>query len=158
AAEADADFAQAATLSPDELDRFVGAGWWVMGPYPPDPAWYHPAEHNPDPSRPGAPPPGSSAEVRWHPVPTEESGRVALAPVLPGTTLSACALTYGGPPDARTAELLVGGQDRVRLWLNGTLVYETATGASAPPRGSLDRVPVTLRAGRNTLLAKVAWA
>src|SRR5262249_2045603 len=56
--------------------------------------------------------------------------------------------------DERSAMLLVGGGDAVRLWLNGRLVHEM-------PQAhgwwvGLDRVPVTLRAGRNTLLAKVS--
>ena len=30
--KADADFAKAASLTPNELNRFLEAGWWVVGP------------------------------------------------------------------------------------------------------------------------------
>jgi tetratricopeptide (TPR) repeat protein len=53
-AEADAAFAQAATLTPDELDRFIQAGWWVVGPYPQNLQFFCPPEKDPDPSRPVA--------------------------------------------------------------------------------------------------------
>jgi tetratricopeptide (TPR) repeat protein len=64
-------------------------------------------------------------------------------------------MTYVQAPRERTALLHVGGANRVRLWLNGELVHQTTTAMSTPARWGLDRVPVTLRAGRNTLLAKV---
>ena len=32
--KADADFARAASLTPNELNKFLEAGWWVVGPYP----------------------------------------------------------------------------------------------------------------------------
>jgi tetratricopeptide (TPR) repeat protein len=58
-------------------------------------------------------------------------------------------MTYLYSPDERTATLLVGGDDRVRIWLNGQLVDETA-------KERRDKhVPVAFRAGRNTLLVKV---
>ena len=50
--KADADFAKAATLTPNELNKFLEAGWWVAGPYPADLDEVYPPELNPDPSKP----------------------------------------------------------------------------------------------------------
>lgn len=50
--------------------------------------------------------------------------------------------------------LSVGGDDRIRVWLNGRLVHESnrlMSWAWDP-----DRVPVTLKAGRNILLCKIS--
>src|SRR5262249_56520743 len=69
---------------------------------------------------------------------------------------SAYALTYVYSPDERTALLQVGGVQRVRVWLNGNLVHETA--GPIDWLWGTDRVPVTLRKGRNTLLVRVAKA
>ncbi len=56
-------------------------------------------------------------------------------------------------PRAQPAQLQVGSDDGVRVWLNGVLVHEARL-----PRGHTvlaDRVPVELRAGWNVLLLKV---
>ncbi|HUG89691.1 MAG TPA: hypothetical protein VML55_02585, partial [Planctomycetaceae bacterium] len=50
--KADADFAKAAGLTPNELNKFLEAGWWVVGPYPQALAEFCPPEIDPDPSRP----------------------------------------------------------------------------------------------------------
>ncbi|HKB38294.1 MAG TPA: tetratricopeptide repeat protein, partial [Gemmataceae bacterium] len=158
--KADTDFAKAATLTPQELNKFLEAGWWVVGPYPGDPKTSHPLEKNPDPSKPAAAlasPAGIWSGTRaWQFAPTVAPyGRVNLGATFGNSAnVSAYALTYITSPDERSAMLLVGGGDAVRLWLNGRLVHEM-------PQAhgwwvGLDRVPVTLRAGRNTLLAKVS--
>jgi serine/threonine protein kinase/predicted Zn-dependent protease len=152
---ADADFARAAALSPGELNRFLAAGWWVVGPYPRALEDACPPEFDPDPSRPvafaldGAP-------LHWRAVPTQDDGRVYLREAFAAGPISAYALTYVYSPGERTATLLVGGHDQMRLWLNGRLVYESRAGMSQPRRSGLDRIPVVLDAGRNTLLARVS--
>lgn len=150
---ADADFAKAAALTPDELDRFPQAGWWVVGPYPENLKLPCPPEKDPDPSRPVAAL-GSAAELHWRPAPTEPDGKVDLRAIFNAEHNSAYALTYVYSPEERTATLMVGGDDRVRVWLNGSLVHETnrANGWA----WGLDRVRVTLKSGRNTLLCKIS--
>jgi putative membrane-bound dehydrogenase-like protein len=57
-------------------------------------------------------------------------------------------------PREQPAEILLGSDDGARLWLNGQAVFRTqATRAAAPEQ---DRLKVTLRKGKNTLLLKVA--
>lgn len=57
-------------------------------------------------------------------------------------------------PREQPAEILLGTDDGARLWLNGAEAWSTrATRAAAPEQ---DRVRVTLRHGKNTLLLKVA--
>ena len=50
--KADADFVKAASLTPNELNKFLEAGWWVVGPYPAELKEFCPPELDPDPSRP----------------------------------------------------------------------------------------------------------
>jgi serine/threonine protein kinase len=155
---ADADFRRAAALAGDDLSAFIEAGWWVVGPYSEERGQVGPPEldpdPDPDPSRPAFAFEGE-AEHRWQPAATGPGGRVSLRSILtaePSSSPSAAyALTYVEAPRKRTALLLVGGNGRVRLWLNGKLVHETA---AARGRWAPDRVGVTLRAGRNTLLVK----
>jgi tetratricopeptide (TPR) repeat protein len=154
--KADADFARAAALTPDELNRFLEAGWWVAGPYPEALKTACPPEHDPDPSRPVAAADGAKA-LPWKRIPTGNHQMVEFRPVFSNARpISAYALNYVFSPEERTALLLVGGNRDVRVWLNGRLVYEAAPAATWTY--DLQRVPVTLRAGRNTLLAKASSA
>ncbi len=58
--------------------------------------------------------------------------------------------------DELAATIVVGGDDLVRVWVNGRLVHET-TSSSADYR-DLDRVRVKLGKGYNTILAKISNA
>jgi tetratricopeptide (TPR) repeat protein len=160
-AKADADFAQAASLTPGELNKFLEAGWWVVGPYPEALKEFCPPELDPDPSQPVYtidPETGLSEQpVAWRSVAPEGYGLM----VQPGHAaldnnqehVSVYAVTYVYSPDERTETLFVGGDDSMRVWLNGRLVHETTQLLNFD--WSLDRVAVTLRPGRNTLLVKV---
>src|SRR5262249_17394126 len=144
--QADAAFAKAAALTPDELNRFVEAGWWVAGPYPKDIAMPCPPELGADPSRPALGI-GEAGEAPWRHAVTRLDGRVDLAPLFGAAKdVSGCALTCVYSPDERTTTLLVGGTGKLRLWINGRLVHETAEAKTWV--WGLDRVPVTLHAGR----------
>ena len=158
--KAEADFAKAASLTPNELGKFLEGGWWVVGPYAP----YLleeccPPEREADPSkkvdlfdsRTLLPPTPAS----WSHVPTGREGRVDPAFRVPQMNdCSAYAMTYIYSPDARTATLWVGGKSPLGVWLNGTYVQSVTT----PDLWEhlLPRVPVALRAGRNMLLVKVS--
>jgi serine/threonine protein kinase/tetratricopeptide (TPR) repeat protein len=171
--KADADFARAAALTPDELNKFIEAGWWVAGPYPYELKLPCPPEKDADPSRPvaafsllptaaiGSPVAGlgalagfAGAQFDWKPCPTDLYGTVRRGhPVLerPGGPVAAYALTYVYSPDKQPATLLVGG-DFTRVWLNGRFVHEMKQIINNA--FCLDRVPVMLKPGRNTLLVK----
>jgi serine/threonine protein kinase/predicted Zn-dependent protease len=173
--KADADFARAAALTADDLNRFLEAGWWVVGDYPVDLKLSCPPEADPDPSKPVAAftpfpivPAGSPlaglgtvaglvlSQRNWVPCKPEGHGLMiqrgipALDRNWPNVSLYA--VTYVYSPEERKATLLVGGDDRMRLWVNGKLVHETTKILSNEE--ALDRASLTLRPGRNTLLVK----
>jgi hypothetical protein len=116
-----------------------------------------PPEVEPDPSRPvaaaGTTGRKGPTQLSWQYVRPGQFGRVELGPLFNNAQhVSGYALTYIGSPEERSATLLVGGGEAVRIWLNGRLIHENP---HAPGwEWGLDRVPVTLRPGRNTLLAK----
>ncbi|MFL5242673.1 MAG: protein kinase domain-containing protein [Gemmataceae bacterium] len=149
--EADADYKKAASLTPYDLNKFVEGGWWVAGPYPEDLKLECPPEKEADPAKPVVSMNAAPA-LAWRPVLTKENGRVDLRREFDSDHMSAYAVTYIYSLDDCTALLYFGGDDLARLWVNGKLVHETT---AFNDYSGLDRVPVTLRAGRNTLLAKV---
>jgi tetratricopeptide (TPR) repeat protein len=159
AAGADAAFKRAAELVPKELGQFVQAGWWVVGPYPEDAALARsePPEKDPDPGRPVASPGGG--ELAWVAAAPDANGRLDLGQVFHADHISAYALTYVYSPDERTAVLYLNGDDDVLVWLNGRSVHDYHLTDDVKAHGVqsvLFRVPVTLHAGRNVLLAKVS--
>ncbi|HMF15668.1 MAG TPA: hypothetical protein VKE98_00605, partial [Gemmataceae bacterium] len=145
--EADADFTRAAAVT-DNLNRFIEAGWWVVGPYPEEMALPCPPEKDPNPSRPVAAV-GNSPALVWHSTSTGDFGFVDLRSVFKGDHLSSYAMAYVYSPKECSATLLVGGDDAVRVRINGRLVHEMSA------LNQMQRVPVTFSAGRNTLLVKV---
>jgi serine/threonine-protein kinase len=151
-AKADAAYTRAGELLRGELNQFLQAGWWVVGTYPEDIKTPYPPETDPDPARPVAAL-GDGAVLTWKHAPTTDLGQVNLRSVFNADHASAYALTYVYSPNERKVTFMAGGDDVVRLWLNGQIVYELP-GYKGWPFG-LDRVEVTLRPGRNTLLAKV---
>ena len=117
-----------------------------------------PPEVDPDPSQPVHtidPKTGLSEQpVAWRSVPTGEAGRVDLRAAFNADHFSAYALNIIYSPDERSATLWVGGDDHVRVWLNGRLVHEASPAGIT--RFTEERVPIALCAGRNVLLAKVS--
>ena len=98
----DADFAQAAALTPHELNKFLTFGWWVVGPFGADLAQTCPPEENPDPSQPlpGSDPRSNSSGKPWQTFPTDDRGRVDLTSMPPGSAVCA-----GLRPFARCAHM-----------------------------------------------------
>jgi hypothetical protein len=76
-----------------------------------------------------------------------------VAPRSDAAEISAYALAYVYTPQVRRATLAIGGLNPMRAWLNARPIYEYDP-AQPSPRVR-DLVPVTLQAGRNTLLVKV---
>jgi len=151
--EADAAYARAALLAPGRLDPFLEAGWWVVGPYPEDMTRPQPPETNPDPARPGAGESGSL--LRWKPTSLDEYRYIHLGLDAGRPNSSVYTLTHVASDRERTALVCLGGGERIRVWLNGRLVFEGDQPRTYHP-GPEFLVPVTLRAGRNTLLARVS--
>ncbi len=150
---ADAAYARAAGLAPGRLDPFLEAGWWVAGPYPEDMARPQPPETDPDPSRPVVSETGTP--LRWKPAFVNEDRWIILAQHAGRPSASVYALTHVASDRERTALFCLSGGDRVRVWLNGRLVFDKDQ-PHTRRAGPEFLVPATLRAGRNTLLARVS--
>jgi serine/threonine protein kinase/tetratricopeptide (TPR) repeat protein len=159
--KADADFKKAAALTPNELNMFLEAGWWVTGPYPPELKEFCPAEIDPNPSRPvhvvdlqaGL----SDEPVPWRAAPTGRWGLVDLRslPVRQeGASVYALAHVYS--PEEQTKLLMVLKSQPLRVWVNGVLVEDYVPGdyPIQPHYEQFHRVPAVLRAGRNSILVK----
>jgi tetratricopeptide (TPR) repeat protein len=154
---ADAAFTAAAKVAAGDVGPFLQAGWWIIGPYPEDLAVPCSPEKDADPSRPAAAAPGRDGSLVWRSVPAGPYGRVELREeFFNADHISAYALTYLYVPKERTVTLLVAADDGIRLWLNGRLIFEDpTTWPDRAERWETVRVPVTLRAGRNVLLARI---
>ncbi len=150
---ADAAYARAAGLAPGRLDPFLEAGWWVAGPYPDDMNLPQPPEENPDPARPVEGETGSP--LRWKPACVNEDRNLRLDLLAGRPGSSVYAMTHLASDRERTAMLCFSGGDRVRVWLNGRVVFD-GDQPHAYHLGPEFLVPVTVRAGRNTLLVRVS--
>jgi serine/threonine-protein kinase len=147
---ADADFARAALTAQDDPNVFLG-GWWIAGPYP--------DASEPDTTRGPAHPlraagAGGTREVPWRFLADSDIEPAGFVQDFrQARNAAAYAMTFLFSTRERDATLLVTCDPSARLWLNGRLIREAgpSVGRFAP-----HRVPVTLRAGRNELLARVA--
>jgi tetratricopeptide (TPR) repeat protein len=148
--EADAALAKASELG-QPLHTFLEGGWWLAGPFPTAIMRLSAApEKEADPSKPTQVP--GKAPLPWRFVPAREDGFVDLRAVYDGDNISVYALNYVCTPTARTASLLVDSDDWNRIWVNGELIHDVGAGHIY---GRFERVPISLAAGRNTLLVKV---
>ena len=97
---------------------------------------------------------GSVEAVQWQEMATTEKGLLDLdAHLRPNDDVLAYALCYVYSPRERDAQMLVGSDDRVKVWLNDQLVHVFPN-----PRGAVpdqDRVDVRLQKGWNKVLCKV---
>ena len=151
--QADGAYVRAAGLAPGRLDPFLEAGWWVAGPYPDDMNQPQPPEEDPDPSRPVAGETGTP--MRWRPACVNEDRYLNLGLYSVRPRSSVYAMTHLASDRERTAMLCLNGGDRVRVWLNGRIVFD----GDQPHNYHLGPeflAPVTLRSGRNTLLVRVS--
>src|SRR5262249_55226914 len=92
-------------------------------------------------------------QLLWQQQSTEPGGLLNLRAVFNRDHISAYALTYVFSPESQKAQMLVGSDDTVRVWLNGALVHEFSTPRSAKP--DEDHVAVQLKEGWNMILVKV---
>ena len=152
-AAADADFTLAAAQPECHSQTFLDAGWWVVGPYPESLSTHFAPERNPYPSRPAASPVGP-ALLPWKDVPTEFDGHLNLAMAIgPVNHGSAYALIYVFAPRLREVIWSVTST----TWGRSGSTARNSPQKTSPGylRSDDARVNVKLRAGRNTVLARV---
>ena len=150
--QADAAFARASVVGKGELNRFLEAGWWVVGPYPEQLDERCPPESNPDPSRPVSAI-GDKRELKWQSVSTAPHyGNINLPAQLGGQSkASSYALAYVYADRDRTDALHLWPKNDARVWVNGRLVFAGFGQGKTP---GIIEIPITLHRGRNTLLIK----
>jgi WD40 repeat protein/predicted Ser/Thr protein kinase len=141
-------------LNPDE--HWSTLGYWVAGPYSQDLSAHFAPETHLEPNEPLVGPSlTSDRAIGWQPAPADHEGFVDLGAQFGNAEhISGYAmLKVYCPAQERPVAVLLGADDQVRLWFNGKQVYEDLTSDQAVP--DIDAVAVTLRAGWNTLLARV---
>jgi hypothetical protein len=155
--EAASDWTRAAHLREAGGPRPFQAGWWVLGPIATTVLSCPETEDEPDPTQlvsnatRGA---SKSARLHWRAATVSPSGSLDLGALFPNARSgSARALLRIYAPREQPVTAQLGSADRYRFWLNGRLVHEPPEGR--PRDGDDQRVPLTLRAGWNTLLFQV---
>ena len=127
-------------------------GWHVMGPFP---------FNDRPPNRPNLPidlaataPGPDGTTLEWKPIPIRgEHGVVDLAKFYDGKgDCSAFAGAVLESPVARPAQMAVGSDDTLNVWLNGKEVYKFGGNRGYDPETA--RFDVDLRKGKNLLLVK----
>jgi eukaryotic-like serine/threonine-protein kinase len=150
---ADSAYTRAAELAPGRLDPFLEAGWWIAGPYTEDMNQRQPPEEGPDPARAVA---GETYKrLHWRPAAVNQDRFISLAPFAGRAATSVYALTHLFSIRERTAVLCLSGGERLRVWLNDRVVFDS-TRPNTYRAGPEFIAPVSLRAGRNTLLVRVS--
>jgi hypothetical protein len=93
-------------------------------------------------------------EIAWRTFGAGETGYVRLDDLIrPNEQAIVYGLAYVFSPDDRSADLLLGSDDGVRVWINGEIVHTNPVYRGARP--DLDRVAVRLKQGWNKVLVKV---
>jgi WD40 repeat protein len=153
--EAAADWSRAAELRKGPAPAWFQAGWWVAGPAPDSDVPEGVAPIAADPTRPiPSVIDAATAGLRWRAVPALADGCVELGELSPPAGRgSAYALLRAYAPREQAVTALLRATGGPRLWLNGRLL----PGASSAPATGSDEaaVPLTLRAGWNTLLFRI---
>jgi len=96
----------------------------------------------------------NNLKLEWKKIQAEESGFINLEKILElNEQTIAYGLTYVFTPEDRRAQLLIGSDDGVRIWLNDNLIHSNPAYRGAYP--DQDKIPVVLKKGWNKLLVKV---
>jgi WD40 repeat protein/tRNA A-37 threonylcarbamoyl transferase component Bud32 len=153
--EATTDLQHEIALDPKHAP-FFPFGFWVVGPYPEDLNQPFGPESDTDFGHLAAAEPGKQPDLLpWHYVPLAERGHVDFRDVLKtGDHLSAYALMRVYAPAETHAAMLLGADDDIRIWLNGTSLFRQHNAQAAQPDATA--IPVTLTAGWNTILSRVS--
>jgi hypothetical protein len=93
--------------------------------------------------------------ISWKPVETREDGLLRIGMAIPSAPRYAVAyaLTYAYSKNARRADLLVGSDDQVAVWINGKEVHRNNVSRGA--FADSDIVSCELNAGWNEVLCKI---
>jgi putative heme-binding domain-containing protein len=124
--------------------------WKLIGPFPDDDKSYPPEKEQNF----KATYKGIAGDVRWtNRKGDAKTGKVNLLPLYtPNTDVAAYGYAEYQSDANREALLVVGSDDSIVIWLNGTKVHEFAGTRSWS--ADSDKVKVTLKKGKNTLLIK----
>ena len=142
-------------LESSPYERWVSHSWWIAGPYSDDLKTSQEPEKFSDPDVPPAPEAGQKAWGPWKPLAGRPREFIDFGPMLAhAENISVYALLRVYSRREQSALVLVGSDDQIQLWANGTKVHQTAHTRHAEP--DIAAVPITLRAGWNTILARVA--
>ncbi len=116
----------------------------LQTPFPPE------REFEPGKTYPGV----DGAEVGWRKIRAEPEGYIDLRRLVrPNEKAVVYAMAYVFSPDDRPADLFIGTDDGVKLWVNGEVVHTNPAYRAAAP--DQDLVEVSLRKGWNPILVKV---
>jgi hypothetical protein len=130
--------------------------WMVIGPFPnEDGAGLNVAYVNEQTVGLSEPPKASGDEApQWRQVRASPGGILDFASVFsPNTSVVAYAACVVVSPDDRDARLLLGSDDGVKVWVNGKQVWVNPR--QRPVELDEDKVPASLKEGRNLILVKV---
>jgi WD40 repeat protein/serine/threonine protein kinase/tetratricopeptide (TPR) repeat protein len=155
--QAAADWSESRRLKEDTAPRWFQAGWWVVGPFSAAAGAAEGPGTEPDPfqSVPRGPAEGPAlGPLHWQAATASSNGCLDLAALFPRTEPgSADALLRVYSPREQAVAALIGFPGSLRFWLNGRLQHEVE--GARPPEADDDAVPLTLRAGWNTLLFRI---
>ncbi|MCC6695967.1 MAG: HEAT repeat domain-containing protein [Candidatus Hydrogenedentes bacterium] len=142
--------------SVDDVPRNMGfiSRWKLIGPFPSSDfnAVFPPeSTYEPDAEYEGV----EGAKLRWTDLVIDHvRGIVELDRILkPNEQVIAYAYTVLDVPQAMSAQLWLGSDDGVKVWVNGEVVH--SNNASRRVKIDNDKVPINLVAGRNTILLKI---
>lgn len=133
--------------------RTMNLSWWVAGPYSTRLDLSQPPEQCVDHLKPVAGANGKASS--WALAHVQPNGLTDFGAVFNNAeNISAYALTYVYSPAAQQAELLVGSDEQLRVWVNNQVVYQFNDRRQAFI--DQDRVKVNVKAGWNLVLVKSA--
>jgi putative heme-binding domain-containing protein len=136
--------------SAQESLQGIASEFWLVGPFGGDLHTAYAPELNPNPSTTYASPAGGP-RLAWKSRQTEPSGLLSLRSVLRPQS-AAYALTRVYSPKTQMSRMMLGSDDPIKVWLNGTVVHTHGGGRKSAP--DQDQVHVTLKEGWNTVLVK----
>jgi WD40 repeat protein/tRNA A-37 threonylcarbamoyl transferase component Bud32 len=152
--KAAADWSQAVRLQAGNAPQWFQAGWWVLGPIATTAQSSPEPDVEPDPFQPvsnAKPGDSNPASFFWRVATGSANGSLDLGALFPNArSSSARALVRVYGPQERLVTAHLGSSSSYRFWLNGRLVHERA--GAVPLDEDDEKVPLTLRAGWNTLL------
>jgi len=134
-----------------EYEDFI-TDWWVAGPYEQENTRGSEIFDTPFPPE---QPDAQSVEWRKHPVNDDPNlaWSIDLRATMAGNNRAAYLKTRVYSPSDQRVRLDVGSDDGIKAWLNGELVHRNNVPRGVSP--GEDKIEVSLKKGRNTLLLKV---